>query len=242
MFTHFAQLGPAARGHLPAHGHDGRVLRRQPGARGARTMIERFQSREGPGALVLSLKPGGTGLNLTAASDVVLYDRWWNPTGKTNARPRPGASARPARSSATGSCAPAPSTAGSKRWCRQAPDRRPRAPEVELARRSRQRAAPSRARSAARGAAHGRRRPHRREGARMNRPAHEERLRSDSGRGGGSAVSAAPGVRAAGERGWRPPRGTRPPGEGFVRSRTNPSEKASGGGDAPRAARPPGEG
>ena len=42
-------------------------------ARGARDQIvEDFQNGEGPGALVLSLKAGGTGLNLTAASHVVL--------------------------------------------------------------------------------------------------------------------------------------------------------------------------
>ena len=58
-------------------------------ARGARDrMIADFQSREGPGALVLSLKAGGTGLNLTAASHVVLYDRWWNPAVEDQARDR----------------------------------------------------------------------------------------------------------------------------------------------------------
>ena len=41
-----------------------------------------------PGALVLSLKAGGTGLNLTAASHVVLYDRWWNPAVEDQARDR----------------------------------------------------------------------------------------------------------------------------------------------------------
>ena len=42
----------------------------------------------GPGALVLSLKAGGTGLNLTAANHVVLYDRWWNPAVEDQARDR----------------------------------------------------------------------------------------------------------------------------------------------------------
>jgi len=37
---------------------------------------------------VLSLKAGGTGLNLTAASHVVLYDRWWNPAVEDQARDR----------------------------------------------------------------------------------------------------------------------------------------------------------
>ena len=51
-------------------------------------MIEEFQDGTGPGALVLSLKAGGTGLNLTAASHVVLYDRWWNPAVEDQARDR----------------------------------------------------------------------------------------------------------------------------------------------------------
>ena len=37
---------------------------------------------------MLSLKAGGTGLNLTAASHVVLYDRWWNPAVEDQARDR----------------------------------------------------------------------------------------------------------------------------------------------------------
>jgi SNF2 family DNA or RNA helicase len=58
-------------------------------ARGARDkLVADFQSGTGPGALVLSLKAGGTGLNLTAASHVVLYDRWWNPAVEDQARDR----------------------------------------------------------------------------------------------------------------------------------------------------------
>ena len=51
-------------------------------------MVRAFQESTGPGALVLSLKAGGTGLNLTAASHVVLYDRWWNPAVEDQARDR----------------------------------------------------------------------------------------------------------------------------------------------------------
>ena len=108
--------------------------------------------------LVLSLKAGGTGLNLTAASHVVLYDRWWNPAVEDQARDRawrigqtrtvichrlicPGHRRRTGRRSRR----------------RQAPHRRPRAAEVEFARRPRQRAAAPRARIAARRGAVGRR-------------------------------------------------------------------------------------
>lgn len=58
-------------------------------ARGARdAMVKEFQEGTGPGALVLSLKAGGTGLNLTAANHVVLFDRWWNPAVEDQARDR----------------------------------------------------------------------------------------------------------------------------------------------------------
>lgn len=89
IFTHFATWGErlakylTARTGLPIdcyHGGLGRTARDR--------MIDTFQSGEGPGAMVLSLKAGGTGLNLTAASHVVLYDRWWNPAVEDQARDR----------------------------------------------------------------------------------------------------------------------------------------------------------
>lgn len=51
-------------------------------------MVENFQSPEGPPAMILSLKAGGTGLNLTAASIVVHMDRWWNPAVENQATDR----------------------------------------------------------------------------------------------------------------------------------------------------------
>ena len=58
-------------------------------ARGARDkLIADWKARPGEGILVLSLKAGGTGLNLTEASHVVLYDRWWNPAVEDQARDR----------------------------------------------------------------------------------------------------------------------------------------------------------
>jgi SNF2 family DNA or RNA helicase len=51
------------------------------------TMIDRFQNREFP-VFLLSLKAGGTGLNLTAANHVIHYDRWWNPAVENQATDR----------------------------------------------------------------------------------------------------------------------------------------------------------
>jgi SNF2 family DNA or RNA helicase len=47
--------------------------------------IERFQTSSDPSVFLLSLKAGGSGLNLTAASYVVLYDPWWNPAVENQA-------------------------------------------------------------------------------------------------------------------------------------------------------------
>ncbi|AWB82139.1 ATP-dependent helicase [Corynebacterium yudongzhengii] len=51
-------------------------------------MVERFQADDGPLAMLLSLKAGGTGLNLTAASMVIHLDRWWNPAVENQATDR----------------------------------------------------------------------------------------------------------------------------------------------------------
>jgi len=51
-------------------------------------MVARFQSGEGPSIFLLSLKAGGTGLNLTAANHVIHLDRWWNPAVENQATDR----------------------------------------------------------------------------------------------------------------------------------------------------------
>lgn len=51
-------------------------------------MVERFQEPVGPPLMLLSLKAGGTGLNLTAANHVVHLDRWWNPAVENQATDR----------------------------------------------------------------------------------------------------------------------------------------------------------
>jgi len=49
-----------------------------------RTPVDRFQAGEVP-LILVSLKAGGTGLNLTAADAVILYDPWWNPAVEAQA-------------------------------------------------------------------------------------------------------------------------------------------------------------
>lgn len=56
--------------------------------KGRDALVERFQSDDGPPVLLVSLKAGGTGLNLTAASHVMHLDRWWNPAVEDQATDR----------------------------------------------------------------------------------------------------------------------------------------------------------
>jgi len=89
IFTHFATWGERLAQYLSDRTGLGIECYHGGLARGARDrMVDSFQSGEGAGAMVLSLKAGGTGLNLTAASHVVLYDRWWNPAVEDQARDR----------------------------------------------------------------------------------------------------------------------------------------------------------
>ena len=48
-------------------------------------LVNSFQNHSGPGVFLISLKAGGAGLNLTAASYVVLFDPWWNPAVEAQA-------------------------------------------------------------------------------------------------------------------------------------------------------------
>jgi SNF2 family DNA or RNA helicase len=53
------------------------------------TMVERFQNDpQSPPIFILSLKAGGTGLNLTRANHVFHFDRWWNPAVENQATDR----------------------------------------------------------------------------------------------------------------------------------------------------------
>ncbi|MGA9277758.1 DEAD/DEAH box helicase [Ilumatobacter sp.] len=52
------------------------------------SMVDQFQDGSAPPLLLVSLKAGGTGLNLTAASQVIHYDRWWNPAVEDQATDR----------------------------------------------------------------------------------------------------------------------------------------------------------
>ena len=71
--------------------------------------MRRFQEDENIPFFVLSLKAGGTGLNLTAASHVIHFDRWWNPAVENQATDRAFRSGRLGTCSCTNSSASVPS-------------------------------------------------------------------------------------------------------------------------------------
>ena len=89
IFTHFAMWGERLSTYLSELSGLDIACYHGGLARGSRDrLVEGFQRGKGAGALVLSLKAGGTGLNLTAANHVILYDRWWNPAAEDQARDR----------------------------------------------------------------------------------------------------------------------------------------------------------
>lgn len=91
IFSQFANMGERLRGHLSAtFGQETLFLHGGVPAHKREEMVERFQSGgdSGPRLFVLSLKAGGTGLNLTAANHVFHFDRWWNPAVENQAADR----------------------------------------------------------------------------------------------------------------------------------------------------------
>ncbi len=86
QFTAFAELllpHLAARyGERVAYLHGGTPKKRRD------ELVEGFQAAGGPSIFLLSLKAGGTGLNLTAANHVIHIDRWWNPAVENQATDR----------------------------------------------------------------------------------------------------------------------------------------------------------
>ena len=91
IFSQYADMGQRLRSHLSAtFGQEALFLHGGVPAHKRDQMVERFQNGgdSGPKLFVLSLKAGGTGLNLTAANHVFHFDRWWNPAVENQATDR----------------------------------------------------------------------------------------------------------------------------------------------------------
>lgn len=89
VFTQFTEMGDIIRRHLQeTFGREVLFLHGGTSRKQRDAMVERFQSAAGPPVFLLSLKAGGTGLNLTAATHVFHFDRWWNPAVEAQATDR----------------------------------------------------------------------------------------------------------------------------------------------------------
>jgi non-specific serine/threonine protein kinase len=89
VFTQFREVTAPLAAHLGSiFGRAGLVLHGDTAVKKRPELVRRFQEDEAVPFFVLSLKAGGTGLNLTAASHVVHFDRWWNPAVENQATDR----------------------------------------------------------------------------------------------------------------------------------------------------------
>ncbi|MEO6327216.1 MAG: DEAD/DEAH box helicase [Thermoanaerobaculia bacterium] len=89
VFTQFQQMTrPLASFLATIFGTGGLVLDGTTKVAARQGLVDSFQSDDGPPFFVLSVKAGGTGLNLTAASHVIHFDRWWNPAVEDQATDR----------------------------------------------------------------------------------------------------------------------------------------------------------
>jgi SNF2 family DNA or RNA helicase len=89
VFTQFREVtAPLAAFLGTVFERPGLVLHGETEVKKRKDLVRRFQEDETVGFFVLSLKAGGSGLNLTAASHVVHFDRWWNPAVENQATDR----------------------------------------------------------------------------------------------------------------------------------------------------------
>lgn len=87
VFTQYVAMARLLEGHLVRTGVPHQLLHGGTPVREREAMVRRFQEGAAP-VFLLSLKAGGTGLNLTRADHVVHVDRWWNPAVEEQATDR----------------------------------------------------------------------------------------------------------------------------------------------------------
>lgn len=89
MFTQFREMTEPLAGFLAGvFGQRGLVLHGGTPVQKRQGLVKTFQEDDRTPFMVLSLKAGGTGLNLTAAAHVIHFDRWWNPAVENQATDR----------------------------------------------------------------------------------------------------------------------------------------------------------
>ncbi|MDR2123758.1 MAG: DEAD/DEAH box helicase [Desulfovibrio sp.] len=89
VFTQFREIIDPLSRHLESiFERPGLALHGSVGVKQRKGLVDAFQRDDGPPFFILSLKAGGTGLNLTAAGQVIHFDRWWNPAVEEQATDR----------------------------------------------------------------------------------------------------------------------------------------------------------
>ncbi|MCL5780121.1 MAG: DEAD/DEAH box helicase [Firmicutes bacterium] len=89
IFTQFTEMGEMLRRYLTeVFGREVLFLHGGLAKKERDRLVELFQSEQGPPFFILSIKAGGTGLNLTRANHVFHFDRWWNPAVENQATDR----------------------------------------------------------------------------------------------------------------------------------------------------------
>jgi non-specific serine/threonine protein kinase len=89
IFTQFQETcNPLSRFLATVYGREGLILHGGTAVKKRHELVELFQQPGGPPFMIISVKAGGTGLNLTAASHVIHFDRWWNPAVENQATDR----------------------------------------------------------------------------------------------------------------------------------------------------------
>ncbi len=89
IFTQFREISaPLLHFLKQIFGREGLAIHGGTPVKKRKKLVDEFQEETGPPFFVLSLKAGGTGLNLTAASHVIHFDRWWNPAVENQATDR----------------------------------------------------------------------------------------------------------------------------------------------------------
>jgi len=89
VFTQFREMATPLAAFLESvFGHPGLILHGETAVGKRQPLVRRFQEDECVPFFVISLRAGGAGLNLTAASHVVHFDRWWNPAVENQATDR----------------------------------------------------------------------------------------------------------------------------------------------------------
>lgn len=89
VFTQFREISkPLLQFLKQIFGREGLAIHGGTAVKKRKQLVDEFQKETGSPFFVLSLKAGGTGLNLTAASHVIHFDRWWNPAVENQATDR----------------------------------------------------------------------------------------------------------------------------------------------------------